>query len=57
MVMQRAKEGGFDLAEVTYHTSRAIGITTFLKNGADLETVQRVVGHTSANSGPRGQAS
>jgi len=35
---------------VTCHTFRATGITTFLENGGDLETAQRVAGHASANT-------
>ena len=50
MVKRRAEEAGFDPAQVTCHTFRATGITTFLKNGGDLETAQHVAGHASANT-------
>ena len=50
MVKRRAEEAGFDPAQVTCHTFRATGITTFLENGGDLETAQHVAGHASANT-------
>jgi len=50
MVKRRAEDAGFDPAQVTCHTFRATGITTFLENGGDLETAQHVAGHASANT-------
>jgi len=50
MVKRRAEEAGFDPAQVTCHTFRATGITTFLENGGDLETAQYIAGHASANT-------
>ncbi len=50
MVKRRAEEAGFDPAQVTCHTFRATGITTFLENGGDLETAQHIAGHASANT-------
>ena len=50
VVKRRAEEAGFDPAQVTCHTFRATGITTFLENGGDLETAQHVAGHASANT-------
>jgi len=50
MVKRRAEEAGFDPAQVTCHTFRATGITTFLENGGDLEIAQHVAGHASANT-------
>ncbi|MEF8795179.1 MAG: tyrosine-type recombinase/integrase [Salinivenus sp.] len=50
MVKRRAEEAGFDPAQVTCHTFRATGITTFLEDGGDLETAQHIAGHASANT-------
>jgi site-specific recombinase XerD len=50
MVKRRTKDAGFDPAQVTCHTFRATGITTFLENGGDLETAQHIAGHASANT-------
>jgi len=50
MVKRRASDAGFDPAQVTCHTFRATGITTFLENGGDLETAQHIAGHASANT-------
>ncbi|WP_103028691.1 tyrosine-type recombinase/integrase [Salinibacter altiplanensis] len=50
MVKRRASDAGFDPTQVTCHTFRATGITTFLENGGDLETAQHVAGHASANT-------
>jgi integrase len=50
MVKRRAEEAGFDPAQVTCHTFRATGITTYLENGGDLETAQHIAGHASANT-------
>ena len=50
MVKRRASDAGFDAAEVTCHTFRATGITTFLENGGDLEVAQHIAGHASANT-------
>ena len=50
MVKRRAEEARFDPAQVTCHTFRATGITTFLENGGDLEVAQHVAGHASANT-------
>jgi site-specific recombinase XerD len=50
MVKRRASNAGFDPAQVTCHTFRATGITTFLENGGDLETAQHIAGHASANT-------
>jgi site-specific recombinase XerD len=50
MVKRRAEEAGFDPAQVTCHTFRATGITTFLENGGDLEVAQHIAGHASANT-------
>jgi site-specific recombinase XerD len=50
MVKRRAEEAGFDPAQVTCHTFRATGITTYLENDGDLETAQHIAGHASANT-------
>ena len=50
MVKRRAEEAGFDPAQVTCHTFRATGITTYLDNGGDLETAQHIAGHASADT-------
>jgi Phage integrase family. len=48
-VKHQAEQAGLDPAQVTCHTFRATGITTFLENGGDLETAQHIAGHA-----PRG---
>jgi integrase/recombinase XerD len=35
--------------QVTYHTFRATGITTYLENGGELETTQHIAVCASAN--------
>jgi len=50
MVKRRAEEAGFDPDQVTCHTFRATGITTYLENDRDLETAQHIAGHASANT-------
>jgi integrase len=50
MVKRRAEEAGFDPAQVTCHTFRATGITTYLENDGDLETAQHIAGHASTNT-------
>jgi integrase len=50
MVKRRASDADFDPAQVTCHTFRATGITTFLENGGDLETAQHIAGHALANT-------
>ena len=50
MVKRRAEEAGFDPAQVTCHTFRATGITTYLENDGDLETAQHIAGHASAGT-------
>jgi site-specific recombinase XerD len=50
MVKRRASEAGFDPSQVTCHTFRATGITTYLENDGDLETAQHIAGHASANT-------
>ncbi|MBB4059631.1 tyrosine-type recombinase/integrase [Salinibacter ruber] len=50
MVKRRAEEAGFDPSQVSCHTFRATGITTYLENGGDLETAQHIAGHASANT-------
>jgi site-specific recombinase XerD len=53
MVKRRAEEAGFDPAQVTCHTFRATGITTFLENGGKLEVAQRLAGHLGASTTKR----
>jgi site-specific recombinase XerD len=50
MVKQRAADAGFDPDEVTCHTFRGTGITTYLENGSELETTQHIAGHNSATT-------
>jgi hypothetical protein len=50
MVKRRAEEAGFDSDEVTCHTFRGTGITTYLENGGELETAQHIAGHNSATT-------
>ncbi len=50
MVKRRAEEAGFEPAQVSCHTFRATGITTYLENDGDLETAQHIAGHASANT-------
>ncbi len=50
MVKRRAEEAGFDPAQVTCHTFRATGITTYLTGGGDLETAQHIATCASANT-------
>jgi integrase/recombinase XerD len=50
MVKRWAEEAGFDPAQLSCHTFRATGITTYLENGGDLETAQHIAGHASANT-------
>ncbi|MCS3856461.1 site-specific recombinase XerD [Salinibacter ruber] len=50
MVKRRADDAGFDPSQVTCHTFRATGITTYLENNGDLETAQHIAGHASANT-------
>ncbi|MCS3658553.1 tyrosine-type recombinase/integrase [Salinibacter ruber] len=49
MVKRRAEEAGFDPSQVSWHTFRATGITTYL-TGGDLETAQHIATCTSANT-------
>lgn len=50
MVKRRAEDAGFDPSQVSCHTFRATGITTYLENDGDLETAQHIAGHASANT-------
>jgi len=50
MVKRRAEETGFDPAQVTCHTFRATGITTYLENDGDLEMAQHIAGDASADT-------
>lgn len=50
MVKRRSEEAEFDPSQVSCHTFRATGITTYLENDGDLEIAQHVAGHTSANT-------
>jgi len=50
MVKRRAEDAGFDPDQISCHTFRATGITTFLENDGDLETAQHIAGHASANT-------
>jgi integrase/recombinase XerD len=50
MVKRRAEEAGFDPAQVTCHTFRATGITTYLEKNGDLETAQYIAGHVSTST-------
>jgi site-specific recombinase XerD len=50
MVKRRADDAEFDPTQVTCHTFRATGITTYLENDGDLETAQHIAGHASANT-------
>ncbi|MCS3827672.1 site-specific recombinase XerD [Salinibacter ruber] len=50
MVKRRAEDAGFDPAQISCHTFRATGITTYLENDGDLETAQHIAGHASANT-------
>ena len=50
MVKRRAEEAGFDPDQISCHTFRATGITTYLENDGDLETAQHIAGHASANT-------
>lgn len=44
MVKRRLKRAGLPLL-FSNHSFRATGITTFLENGGQLETAQRIAGH------------
>jgi len=50
MVKRRAEDAGFDPDQISCHTFRATGITTYLENNGDLETAQHIAGHASANT-------
>jgi integrase/recombinase XerD len=50
MVKRRAEDAGFDPDQISCHTFRATGITTYLENDGDLETAQHIAGHASANT-------
>jgi integrase/recombinase XerD len=50
MVKRRASDAGFDPDQISCHTFRATGITTFLDNGGDLEVAQHIAGHASAGT-------
>ncbi|MCS4103347.1 tyrosine-type recombinase/integrase [Salinibacter ruber] len=50
MVKRSAEDAGFDPAQVTCHTFRATGITTYLTGGGDLETAQHIATCASANT-------
>ena len=50
MVKRRAADAGFEPDEVTCHTFRGTGITTYLENGGELETAQHIAGHNSATT-------
>jgi integrase/recombinase XerD len=50
MVKRRAEDAGFDPDQITCHTFRATGITTYLENDGDLETAQHIAGHASAGT-------
>ncbi|MFB6232464.1 MAG: tyrosine-type recombinase/integrase [Salinibacter sp.] len=50
MVKRRASDAGFDPDQISCHTFRATGITTYLENDGDLETAQHIAGHASANT-------
>jgi len=46
MIKRRAEEAGLS-AEVTCHTFRATGITTYLENGGTIENAQQIAAHES----------
>ena len=50
MVKRRAEDAGFDPDQISCHTFRASGITTYLEMGGDLETAQHIAGHASAGT-------
>ena len=50
MVKRRSEDAGFDPDQISCHTFRATGITTYLENNGDLETAQHIAGHASANT-------
>lgn len=50
MVKRRVEDAGFDPSQISCHTFRATGITTYLENGGELETAQHIAGHASANT-------
>lgn len=49
MVKRRAAAGGLS-SEICNHTFRATGITTYLRNGGQIEIAQRMAGHESART-------
>ncbi|MGE3844820.1 MAG: tyrosine-type recombinase/integrase [Vicinamibacterales bacterium] len=49
MLRRRAMAAGID-TEICCHTFRATGITTYLKNGGQLELAQRMANHESART-------
>lgn len=49
MVRRRLKDAGIEGA-FSCHSFRAAGITTFLENGGDLETAQRMAGHADSRT-------
>ena len=49
MIRGRAKAAGIE-TEIGCHTSRATGITAYLKNGGRLEIAQQMAGHESART-------
>ena len=49
MIKRRAKAAGLP-EEISCHTFRATGITTYLKNGGTLERAQYMAGHASART-------
>ena len=52
MVKRRARQAGIE-KDISPHSMRATGITSFLENGGELEAAQRIAAHSnSRTTGP-----
>lgn len=49
MVKRRARQAGID-KDISPHSMRATGITSFLENGGELETAQRIAAHSDSRT-------
>lgn len=49
MVRRRARQAGIE-KEISPHSMRATGITSFLENGGELETAQRIAAHSDSRT-------
>lgn len=49
MIRRRAKAAGIQ-TKIGNHTSRATGITAYLKNGGKLEIAQQIAAHESSRT-------